>query len=155
MNGLVARALIGGLALGLSFNVVAAAVGAVLAAILGTLKARRGGGLSLPAALVVLAAWLVGDGLEILIGGLALVRRGTALLGPGAPAWLTALVLAEWALVGLLVGYALPAALGVAVGRRVHWGTGWLSSGAVALAAVGALGVLGSAGASAMHPFFK
>jgi hypothetical protein len=110
-----------GLALGLQFNPVAAAIGAVAAAALagfpGAPRAR-----TVWAWVVLAVAWAVGDGVRV-VGMLAAEPRY-------APAYLSVVA---WSLVGFAVGYALPAAVGMFVGRRVTRGTGWLSAGAVAL----------------------
>ena len=126
-------ALIGGvdgLTLGLQFNPVAAAIGSVCAAALtgypGAPRARR-----LWAALVLLAAWGLGDGIRI---------AGAATADPRfQPAFVAVIV---WSLIGFALGYALPALAGMFVGQRVTRGTGWLSAGAVALTVSLALGVI-------------
>jgi len=117
-----------GIALGLQFNPLTATFGAVIAAALygypKAPEARR------PIAVAVLAlAWLAGDG----------VRVGASLAAAAphtATDWVT---VAARVLAGALVGYAVPAAAGIIVGRRVTRGTGWLSAGAVALTVAGAL----------------
>jgi hypothetical protein len=117
-----------GVALGLQYNPLAATVGAVVAAVLyGYPKApdsRR------PIAVAVLAAaWLAGDG----------VRLGAGLASSPPKGWPEWSALAAHVLVSAVVGYVLPAAAGIIVGRRVTRGTGWLSAGAVALTVAGAL----------------
>jgi hypothetical protein len=128
----VAAGLAHGIALGLQFNPVTALVGSVIAAALmgypGAAESRR------PISVGVLAiAWLAGDGVHI---GLRVAEAA----GGSDPELFTAL--ATWALVGALVGYALPAAAGITVGRRVIRGTGWLSAGAVAGTVAGALALV-------------
>jgi hypothetical protein len=153
---IVARAFAGGATLGLSFNPLAAVAGSVVAAVVGTLVARRDGHAS-PVWWVVIAAlaWLVGDGLAVAGAAAALLRTGNGLLGNAAPAWAAWLLLTVWAAVGLGVGYLLPAGTGVAVGRRVHFGTGWLAAGAVALAAALAVVVIAETAASLLSPLLR
>jgi hypothetical protein len=119
-----------GLTLGLLFNPVAGAVGAVVAAALaGYPKASRARVAWAGSVLVV--AWAIGDGIRVL---------GAATADPRVrPAYLA---LVTWSLVGFAVGYALPAVSGMFVGRRVTHGTGWLSAAAVALTVSLALAVL-------------
>jgi hypothetical protein len=112
-----------GVAAGLQFNPVFAAVGAALAAgLAGYRRAPRSR--VWWSAGVVLCGWALGDGLRV---------AGSA---GGAP------YLAAWALTGLAVGYVLPAVAGAYVGRLVHRGTGYLSAAAVALMLVPALSAL-------------
>jgi hypothetical protein len=120
-----------GVALGLQYNPLAGTVGAVVAAVLygypSAPESRR------PIAVAVLAlAWLAGDGVRI---GAAL----TVAPPKAGPDWAA---LAAHVLVSAIVGYAVPAAAGVIVGRRVTRGTGWLSAGAVALTVAGALSLV-------------
>jgi hypothetical protein len=122
----VGVSILAGVAMGLQFHLVAAAVSATVAAALsGHRRAPRGRFWWSSA--VIVAGWAVGDGIR-LAGAKA------------APAYLTA-----WAVTGLAFGYALPALAGAYVGRQVHRGTGWLAAGAVALMLVPALSVLGGA----------
>jgi hypothetical protein len=114
-----------GAALGLGFNPIVALVGAAIAAGLagygGAPEVRR------PLAVAaLLVAWLGGDGLRVLARARD-AYDGVAWLLTG-PQWTTWVALATWAVVGAAVGYVLPAVAGVAVGRRVHKGTGWLSA---------------------------
>lgn len=126
-----AAALVLGLGLGLQYNPLAATLASVAAAVLygypGAPSGRR------PLAVSVLAlGWLAGDG--------ARIGRALAETAPASGArW--AAVLA-WVVTGAAVGYVVPAAAGILVGRRVTRGTGWLSAGAVALTVSGALSVL-------------
>lgn len=126
----VLSALADGAALGVRFNPLFATAGAAIAAALsGTPKApaeRR-----FTSGAVLLIAWLAGDGLRIV----ARARDAADGIGPlagGPEGWIS---LATWALVGLGVGYALPALVGYAVGRRVTFGTGWLAAATIAVAA--------------------
>jgi hypothetical protein len=140
------HALSAGLLLGLSYNPVAAVIGATLGAAVGAFNARRGS--RIPWWLLVTAVvWLIGDGLGVL-GQLGAVYRGTApsFLGSGAPSWAGFVAVVAWGLVGWLVGYVLPAGIGVAVGKRVHFGTGWLAAAAVAFVLSLAFVVLTQAG---------
>lgn len=132
-------ALVSGAALGLQFNPVTAVVSAVAAALLAGYStapdSRR------PLAVGVLAlAWVAGDGARI--GRVLDTAPGDGTL------WVA---VAAWILVGALVGYALPAAAGIGVGRRVVRGTGWLSAGAVAFTIAGALSVTGPAVADGLR----
>lgn len=139
------HALSAGLLLGLTYNPLAAVIGATLAAAVGAFTARRGS--PIPWWLLVAAiVWLVGDGLGV-IGQLANVYGGASasLLAAGAPLWAGFVAVVVWALVGFLVGYALPAGVGVAVGRRVHFGTGWLAAAVVAFTLALAIVVLAGA----------
>jgi hypothetical protein len=98
-----------GLAMGLQFDPLAATVSAAASAALvgysGAPPSRRAW-----AAGVLLAGWVVGDGIN------AALVYGTV-----------------WSLTGLGIGYLLPALAGAAVGRMVFRGTGWLAAAAVAL----------------------
>lgn len=123
-------ALAAGARFAVQFNPLAAVAGAIVAAALaGYPKApRTRWRLS---ALVIVVAWLAGDGLRILGHARDLADgvgagKWTAL---GDAAWL---VLAVWALGTFAVGYAGPALVGARVGRSVTHGTGWLAAGGVA-----------------------
>jgi hypothetical protein len=117
-----------GVALGLQFNPLTSLVGATIAAALYGFPAATQARRALAVA-VLAGAWLVGEG--------AGIGRRLAESPPRTPAeWLP---IAAWALVGLAVGYAAPAAAGALAGRRVIRGTGWLSAGAVAFAVAGAI----------------
>lgn len=109
-----------GAALGLRFAPLYAAVTAAAAAALaGHRRAPRSR--AWLAAVVVIAGWIAGDGIRI--------------AGSSVP--ISTLV--TWAVVGLAVGYALPALAGAYVGRQVHKGTGYLSAAVVALMFVSAV----------------
>ena len=141
------RAIVAGLSLGVAVNPVTAVVGCAGAAAVGALAARRGGRARWWL-LIAVAAWVIGDAPGIALQTSALARGAFRVLG-AAPPWSGWLFLSAWALCGLLVFYLLPAAAGVAVGRRVTWGTGWLAAAAVAgtlcLALLGAAPYVGSA----------
>jgi hypothetical protein len=111
---------VAGLATGLQFNPLSAAVSAVVAAALtGYRRAPRSR--IWWAAAVLLVGWAAGDGIRV---------AGSSAKAP---------FLAAWAIAGLASGYVLPAVAGSYIGRQVHRGTGWLSAGAVALMVVPAL----------------
>jgi hypothetical protein len=137
-------ALSGGLLLGLTYNYLAAVIGATLGAAVGAFTARRGS--RIPWWLLVTAVvWLIGDGIGVL-GQLASVYLRTAsFLRPGEPLWAAFIAVVVWGLVSWLVGYVLPAGIGVAVGARVHFGTGWLAAAAVAFTLALAVAVLAGA----------
>jgi hypothetical protein len=137
---LLIRTLLLGAALGVAFNPLASAGAALMAGLLyGSPDAhtsRRGWAVA-----AVAAAWLLGDGFRVL-GRLRDALDGAPGLVPHAPAGATVVLLAVWALVGLVVGYALPAVVAVHVGHGVVRGTGWLSAVAVGLTASLALAAL-------------
>lgn len=110
--------------LGLTFNPLYSLVGAVAAAMLLARSPSRVRWVL--ATLALGGAWLLGDGLAVIahVRGLSAQAAGLALAD-----WVE---VAVWVLVGLGLGYALPAWAGVFVGRRVTWGTGWASAGVVA-----------------------
>jgi len=131
----VAGSILDGIAAGLRFHPVFAALAAAIAAgLAGYRKAPRSR--TWWAAGVVLAGWAVGDGIRVL----------------GATAAMPYLV--AWALTGLVVGYALPALAGAYIGRQVHKGTGFMSAIAIALMVVAALASLGEPVASALIKAF-
>lgn len=107
------------LKLGLQFNPLASAIACPIVAALAVRSPKKHSLLGLPGVLL-LAAWLVGDGIGI--AGFARSQSDTAVI----PA------IAAWAILGLGVGYVLPVWAGAFVGRRVTHGTGWLSAIAIA-----------------------
>jgi hypothetical protein len=125
------RALLVGVSLGVSFNPVTALLGSAGAAAVGALGVRRGERTPWWIAVAV-AAWVLGDGVAIAAQAAALAGGAAPLLGVAAPAWASWTLVASWAASGLALGYLVPAALGLAVGRRVTFGTGWLAAAAVA-----------------------
>jgi hypothetical protein len=125
------RAVLVGLSLGVSFDPVTALAGSVGAAAVGAWSARRGGRAPWWIAIAV-AAWVIGDAVGIAAQAGAVARGASPLLGAAAPTWAGALLIVVWAASGLALGYLVPAALGVEVGRRVTFGTGWLAAAAVA-----------------------
>ena len=123
-----------GLLLGIAFSPVIALAGAALAAALYT------AGRTWAAALVLLGAWALGDGVALLSQGTDALAGSSLVSGGLTAQWV---VLVFWAVVGLGVGYALPAWAGAFVGTRVTHGTGWLAAGMVAVTASVALAMLG------------
>lgn len=122
--GHVSTQVVRGVALGLQFNPYAAGLSAIIAAALsGYPEAPRSH--VVWSALVVVAGWIVGDGIAV---------AGAATTGAIYPI--------AWGATALLVGYALPAWAGAQVGRRVVHGTGWLAAGAVALMLTPAVSVV-------------
>lgn len=120
-----------GIATGLQFNPLSAALSAVLAAALsGYARAPRVR--VWWSAAVLLVGWAFGDGIRL---------AGSSASWP---------YLVAWALTGLAFGYALPAYAGAYIGRLVHRGTGWLAAGAVALMLVPALSSLADVLSSAL-----
>lgn len=120
---------IDGLMLASAFNPVFSVLGSAAAAML---LARKPGPVRLVAGgVVLLAAWAIGDGLA-----LSAVSSASE---PSASVTLAVAVVGSMAL-----GYALPAWAGVYVGRRVTFGTGWLSAAVVAATVSGALSAIGS-----------
>lgn len=123
-------ALRAGALLAAGYNPVFALVGAAAAAAM--LARGRGARRAFAAWCVLGAAWLVGDGMRIIASARNLAD-GTGALLPAAPEWASWVAIAVWALGSLLVAYVAPAAAGAYVGRRVTWGTGWLSAAAVSV----------------------
>ena len=116
-----------GVRFGLQFNPLAVLVGSSLAAALvGYPAAPRSRWLW--AAVLLLGAWVIGDGVEVA----ASLPAGTI---SAHAAWTLALMV----VVSLGVGFVLPAAAGAYVGRHVTRGTGWLSAFAVSAMLAGAL----------------
>ncbi len=81
---------------------------------------------------LLVAVWLVGDGMRVIASARNLAD-GAGSLMPGAPPWANWTGIGLWAVAGLMVGYVLPAWAGGFAGRRVTMGTGWLSAGAVSV----------------------
>jgi len=125
----VLEALRSGWQLGISFNPLASACGAAIAAML---LVRNPGPLRWVLAVCVIAgAWFLGEGRAVLELARDLDVRSAGL---SSAAWAEIVL---WSGIGLLLGYVLPTWAGVFVGRRVTWGTGWASAGAVAVMASG------------------
>jgi hypothetical protein len=118
------------LAAAFSFNPVASLVGAAVASALWT-RARSRSGVA-GAALVLLAAWAIADGVLLV----AMLDRAASQGGGDKP------LLVAGGLAAFAIGYALPTWTGVFVGRRVVKGTGWKSAAMVALTAAGALSAI-------------
>jgi hypothetical protein len=121
-----------GALLGLAFNPLTALIGATLAGALGA-RSRIGWAL-----VVVLAAWVLGDGVRVIAAIAATVEAA----GEGVIAAEVAPLVA-WGLVSLGAGYALPAWAGAFAGSRVTHGTGWLAGGAIGAAVCAAIATLG------------
>lgn len=121
-------AALAGLTLAVRFNPIASLAGSIVGAVLVTRSERLGG-----AALVVGAAWLIGDGgrIALHVAGVVSESGGSVASNPITP---SALTLGVWAVAGLVLGYVIPVWAGTYVGRRVTHGTGWLAAGAVAAA---------------------
>ena len=123
--------IVSGVAAGLEFHpVIAAVTAAVAAGLAGYRKAPHSR--VWMAAAVLIAGWAIGDGLRVASA-------------PGAVGFLAA-----WGVTGFAVGYALPAFAGGYVGRQVHKGTGYLSAGAVAIMLVSAISALSAPIAAAL-----
>lgn len=132
----LAGALAQGARLALEFNPVAAALSAALAAfVAGSQRAGRRGGIV--AGAVLIAGWLLGDGAAF---AAAVADAAQPSGGVGIAA-----ALAAWACGSLALGYALPAVIGIAVGRRVFFGTGRLAAAMVAFGSSLALVALAGA----------
>lgn len=121
-----------GALLGLTFNPVTALVGAALGGALGA-RGRIGWALA-----AVLGAWMLGDGARVTAAAVSAVQEAA-----GEPAAAVVAPHVMWGLVGLAVGYALPAWAGAYVGSRVTHGTGWLTGAAIAAAVSAAVASLG------------
>ena len=122
-------ALLEGVRFAVQYNPLAAALtAAVAAALSGYPNAPRHR--ARYSALVLAVGWLLGDGLRI-VGRARDLYDGVIApsAADSATVWLT---IAVWACGGLALGYVLPALVGIAVGRRVTHGTGWLAAAAVA-----------------------
>jgi hypothetical protein len=118
-------AIAGGASLGMAFNPLLSLLGAAISAAL--LASGRGARRMFAGASVLLGFWLVGDGFRVMARARDLVD------GVGATGWQVWVTVAVWTLVGAGVGYALPAVSGAFAGRRVTWGTGWLTAAAVSI----------------------
>lgn len=128
------EAVIAGSRMALAFNPLVSLVGSAVAAAFiatGTGWRRAVGG----AALLVLA-WFIGDGWMVVSQARA-VAAGT--VGAQFAMPYSALAVSLWALLGIALGYVAPAWAGAYAGRRVVWGTGWLTAGTVAVGVSAAL----------------
>ncbi|MCL4078032.1 hypothetical protein MX659_00180 [Coriobacteriia bacterium Es71-Z0120] len=132
--GVLAGAVAEGGRLALAYNPLASALAAVGAGLLAGFRgARRWHGAL--AAVTVLGGWALGDGAAV-AGALA---AASARAHPVAEPMLA---IGVWASGGLVIGYAMPAAVGVFVGRRVFFGTGRLAAASVGLGTALALAVV-------------
>lgn len=111
-----------GLQLALSFNPVIALLGSAASA--GVLTVGKGGRRTFAGISLLTGFWLVGDGLRVMARARDLAD-GVSALPPGWLGWAT---LAVWGIGGLAVGYGLPSWAGTFAGRRVTFGTGWLTA---------------------------
>jgi hypothetical protein len=137
-------ALSAGGALALGFSPLLALLGAAATACL--LATGVGLRRTVAAWSFLVAVWLVGDGMRAVASARTLADGAGSLL-PASPMWLNGATIALWALGGFALGYALPAWAGGFAGRRVTWGTGWLTAGAVSVGLSLALaGILGGWG---------
>ena len=132
----IVSGVLAGLALAVSFNPLASLFGAIVGAALATRAERLSSAL-----LVLAAAWLVGDGLRIVMRATDLAEGTGGFVVDGSPA-ASALALVLWALGGVAIGYAAPLWAGAYVGRSVTHGTGWLAAGTVAAAVSAGLATL-------------
>ncbi len=129
-----------GFELAIRFNPVFAVVGATAAA---ALAGRR----NAPhehrfwAGSLLVGAWLVGDGMRIIARARDLYD-GVTRLDPTLPVWGDWTTLALWAVLGITIGYGIPAWAGAFAGRRVTHGTGWLTAGTIAVATALAISTL-------------
>ncbi|MDA3936916.1 MAG: hypothetical protein PF636_08715 [Actinomycetota bacterium] len=127
----VATSVTAGLELAIRFNPVFAVVGATVAAALSgrknALHEHR-----FWAGSILVGAWLIGDGMRVIARSRD-VYDGVARLDPSLPVWADWTTIALWAVLGLTIGYGLPAWAGAFAGRRVTHGTGWMTAAAIAV----------------------
>lgn len=116
-------ALVEGWRFGIAFSPVFSIVGSALCA---ALLARFPGTARRVFAYATLAcSWLLGDGIR----AIGQARGVYDSHSTSAVQWTMIVV---WVFVGFLVGYVLPAWAGTFVGRRVTFGTGWISAAVIA-----------------------
>jgi len=128
----IALSLLAGVTLAFHFNPVTATVTALLAAGLSGGKRPAAASRMLFVAAVIVAGWLIGDGVAVLTSAHDAYTSDAARIVPALPDWAEYLALAIWGLGGMTLGYLLPTWAGVFVGRRVTHGTGWASAAWVA-----------------------
>ena len=115
-----------GVSMGIAYNPILSVVGAAVAAALFVgVSPKR----ALAGAGTLLCFWLFGDGLRVIARARDLAD-GLAHAPASIDSWV---LISTWGLVGLLLGYALPAWAGAFAGRRVIFGTGWLTAVAVSV----------------------
>ena len=131
----LAEAFVYGVQLGLRYSPIFAVVGSAAAAVVYVARVKVAEA-RVWAGSILVVAWLLGDGMRIIARARDAYDGQLALstLGDVSPEVVSAALLV-WALFGLGVGYLLPMATGVYVGRRVTHGTGWLTAGSIAVAA--------------------
>lgn len=132
-------ALEAGAVLAAAYNPVFAGV---FSAVCAVLCARRGrpGRTALGIGILV-AGWLLGDGMRSIASARDLADGAGALL-PSAAVGLNGAAIGLWAVLGFCVGYVFPAWAGAFVGRRVTFGTGWLAAGVVSVTCSGLVAML-------------
>lgn len=111
--------------LALAYNPLASALAAIAAGLVAGFPAAGRWHRALATA-AVLGGWSLGDGAAV-AGALATAASGARLEAAET------LAIAAWAVGGLALGYAVPAAVGVFVGKRVFFGTGRLAAASVGL----------------------
>lgn len=123
-----------GYELALAYNPIFAGAFAAVAAAL-CARRERPGRTAVGIALLV-AGWLVGDGMRVIASARDIADQTGALL-PALSVQANWIAVAVWAVAGAGLGYALPAWAGAFVGRRVTFGTGWLAAAAVSVTVSG------------------
>lgn len=110
-------AVIAGLALGMRFNPLSAALASgAFAAYVSAGDGRRGrAGVG---AAVLAAGWLLGDGLRVIARSREVYDGVRALVAVGAPPQAEWTAIAVWTVSGIALGYALPAWAGAYAGRQ-------------------------------------
>lgn len=131
----LAAAIGAGFQLGAAFNPLASLIGAVLAAAI--IATGRGWRRVAAGVAVLVLGWMVGDGWILIESGRA-IAEGNPLVVQAEP-WASWTALGIWGAAGLLIGYGVPALAGAYAGRRVVWGTGWLTAGSLAAAVSAAI----------------
>jgi hypothetical protein len=128
----------GGL-LAAAYNPVFAGVFSAICAVLCSRPGKRGR--MLLGVSVLVAGWLLGDGMRAVASARDLADSTGALL-PDYSTALNWVSIAMWAVLGFGVAYAFPAWAGAFVGRRVTFGTGWLAAVVVSATCSGLVAML-------------
>lgn len=138
----ILRGLSDGFALAVQFNPLVGVFGAALAAgLAGSKNASRDR--MVYALSTLLIAWLIGDGLRIMGRVQDHFFEGATTLRLEVVTPVEAgVALGVWALGSLAIGYVTPAWAGAFTGRRVTFGTGWLTAVTVSVAASLALSTI-------------
>lgn len=144
MTDLAAAARAGAL-LGAAFNPLTSLVVSTVAAAL--IATGRGWKRATIAAAVLMGGWLIGDGWMVIERVRGLAERSESLVA-STPAWASWVAVSIWIALGLGIGYLVPLFAGAYAGRRVTWGTGWLTAATLAAGVSAALaqiarGILG------------